>query len=330
MPRIFISYRRDDSAGYVGRLYDKISERFGEESVFMDMDAIQPGEDFVKVIEKAVGSCDVLLAVIGKQWMTITDRYGYRRIENPDDFVRLEIAAALRRKTVLVIPVLVRDAVMPSAGQLPADLQSLSRRNAYVVSDRNFHRDVDDLIGVLGKVRTRGLPLRWFAALLMLVGLVLGGKLLMTNLSDDNPPEEREVASMGTNTPTPATESLDILPTSGLWEYSLRFDPNPACGEQDGQVMEDEESFRYEIVEGGGRLIRYVGEEGPSEEFWRVGPNVYIQGEYDGSFIQLEVMGPDHLEETFSHPSEWFGVPPENLPEDPFCRGGVSYFVKKD
>ena len=78
---VFISYRRDDSAGYVGRLYDRIKERFGEKSVFMDIDAIPPGEDFVEVIERAVSSCDVLLAVIGKQWLTITDTGGHRRLE---------------------------------------------------------------------------------------------------------------------------------------------------------------------------------------------------------------------------------------------------------
>jgi hypothetical protein len=328
MPRIFISYRRDDSAGYVGRLYDKISERFGEESVFMDVDAIQPGQDFVAVIEKAVSSCDVLLAVIGKQWMTITDDHGYRRIDNPNDFVRLEIAAALRRKNVVVIPVLVRDAMMPSAAYLPADLQPLARRNAHVVSDRNFHRDVDDLIEILRKATRRRLPLRLLLILLVLLGLLAGGYLLGTTLLEDGSLGEQDAETMETDTPTPAPQSSEIQPTSGLWEITFRFDPNDACGDRKGQVEEAEESFRFVIIQDGDLLIRRVGEEGPPEEFWRVEPNIYLQGEYDGFFIQLEVVAPDHMEEVFSHPPEAFGVPPENVPDDPFCRGTISYFLK--
>src|SRR5215510_7657864 len=97
MPGIFISYRRDDCSGHAGRLYDALSLRFGSERLFMDIDTLQPGEDFVEAIEKAVGSCDVLLALIGRQWVTSSDAQGQRRLENPNDFVRLEIEAALAR-----------------------------------------------------------------------------------------------------------------------------------------------------------------------------------------------------------------------------------------
>jgi len=107
MSRIFISYRRDDSGGWAGRLYDRISQHFGRDHVFMDIDTIEPGLDFVEVIEQAVGSCDALLALIGRQWLTLTDDDGQRRLDNPEDFVRLEIAAALVRN-IRVIPVLVQ------------------------------------------------------------------------------------------------------------------------------------------------------------------------------------------------------------------------------
>src|SRR5215471_14118111 len=98
MPGVFISYRREDSAGYSGRIYDHFRDRFGENNVFIDVDTILPGEDFVDVIEQKVASCDALVAVIGPHWSTSADESGTRRIDNPHDFVRLEIAAALARK----------------------------------------------------------------------------------------------------------------------------------------------------------------------------------------------------------------------------------------
>jgi formylglycine-generating enzyme required for sulfatase activity len=151
MSRIFVSYRRDDSAGYAGRLYDRLSQRFGRDRIFMDIDTIEPGLDFVEVIERAVGSCDVLIALIGRQWVTITDAVGRRRLDNPEDFVRLEIAAALDRN-IRVIPVLVRGATMPRSMDLPDALEKLARRHALEISDTRFHYDVDRLIETLEKV----------------------------------------------------------------------------------------------------------------------------------------------------------------------------------
>ena len=90
MSRIFISYRRDDSAGYAGRLHDHLCQHFGQGQTFMDIDTIEPGVDFVETIEKAVGSCDVLIVVIGPQWLSMTDATGRRRLDNPEDFVRMK------------------------------------------------------------------------------------------------------------------------------------------------------------------------------------------------------------------------------------------------
>lgn len=144
---IFVSYRRDDSAGHAGRLFDRLSEHFGRERLFMDVDHIEPGEDFVQVIEAAVGSSAVLLVVIGRRWLTSGDMTA-RRLDNPNDFVRLEVAAALA-SNVRVIPVLVQDATMPGPQELPDDLVRLSRRNAIELSDLRWNRDVDQLISVL-------------------------------------------------------------------------------------------------------------------------------------------------------------------------------------
>src|SRR5262245_11276771 len=102
MAGIFISYRRVDTARNAGQLYDQISDYFGREQVFMDIDAIKPGEDFVKVLEKTVGSCEVLLVLIGTQWLTCTDPKGKRCLDNLDDFVRLEILWGINREMRLI------------------------------------------------------------------------------------------------------------------------------------------------------------------------------------------------------------------------------------
>jgi hypothetical protein len=151
MSRIFISYRRADSAMAAGRLYDHLSTHFGENLIFMDIDTIEPGEDFVEVIENAVGASSALVAVIGPDWLTSADESGQRRLDNPNDFVRLEIETALER-SIRVIPVLVDGAVMPLAEQLPASLVKLTRRNALVVSNERFRYDIGKLIETLDKV----------------------------------------------------------------------------------------------------------------------------------------------------------------------------------
>ncbi|HEY4049001.1 MAG TPA: toll/interleukin-1 receptor domain-containing protein, partial [Acidobacteriaceae bacterium] len=122
---IFISYRRDDTEGEAGRLFDDLVRTFGENSVFMDVAGINPGTDFRKAIDENVASCGVLLAMIGPQWATIANSSGQRRLDNENDYVRLEIASALTRN-VAVIPVLVHDSKMPHPEQLPDNLKDLS------------------------------------------------------------------------------------------------------------------------------------------------------------------------------------------------------------
>jgi hypothetical protein len=150
MPGVFISYRREDSSGYTGRLFDIVSSHFGRQNTFMDLDAIQGGDDFTAVIEEKISVSDILLAVIGVHWVTITDEHGKRRLDNPRDFVRLEIGRALARG-IRVIPVLVGGAVMPHAEDLPDDLLALCKRQAVEVRDAHFHSDAEQLIGILHK-----------------------------------------------------------------------------------------------------------------------------------------------------------------------------------
>jgi len=142
---IFISYRRDDTAGHAGRLYDRLTARFGAKRVFMDVDKIGPGVDFVRKIEEAVKSSRVLLALMGRSWLSATSADGQRRIDDPRDFVRLEIATALE-EDLLVVPLLVQGAVMPGADDLPEPLSTLARRNALELTNERFDYDVARIV----------------------------------------------------------------------------------------------------------------------------------------------------------------------------------------
>ena len=154
-PRIFLSYRRKgESAGYAARLADRLVAHFGEAQVFRDIEDIETGVDFVQAIEQAVASCQALIVVIGTDWLDTADAGGRRRLDNPKDFVRLEVAAALQRN-VRVIPVLVCGAAVPSEEQLPADMAALARRQAHELSDSRWDYDVGRLVSTLESVGIR-------------------------------------------------------------------------------------------------------------------------------------------------------------------------------
>jgi hypothetical protein len=148
--RIFISYRRDETGFPASWLYERLATRFGSDQVFKDVDSIELGDDFPEAIANAVGACDVLLVLIGAQWIAITDEVGRRRLENSDDFVRLEIEAALQRK-VRIIPILVGKAKMPHPNQLPASLGKLVHRQALELDPNRFEADSLRLVRVVEK-----------------------------------------------------------------------------------------------------------------------------------------------------------------------------------
>jgi hypothetical protein len=139
---IFISYRRDDSEGEAGRLYDDLIRVFGTQNVFMDVSDIHPGKDFRRAIDDNVAQCAVLLAVIGPSWTTVKDDSGTRRLDLPNDFVRLEITSALARG-IDVIPVLVHGARMPAPAELPEALQNLAFRNCVELTHTRWNSDVE-------------------------------------------------------------------------------------------------------------------------------------------------------------------------------------------
>jgi hypothetical protein len=147
--RVFICYRREDAGYPAGWLFDQVTARLGAGRVFKDVDSIEPGDDFAEVITNAVQSCGVLLAVIGGRWLAAAGQDG-RRLDDPNDFVRLEIEAALARG-VRVIPVLVEGARMPRADQLPVSLAPLARRQAIALSHSRFSADLTGLLNLLDR-----------------------------------------------------------------------------------------------------------------------------------------------------------------------------------
>jgi TIR domain len=143
--KVFISYRRDDSAGYAGRVRDRLERELGRDLLFMDVDAIPLGTNFSKVLHEEVAKCGELLAIIGPNWPDARDEHGNRRLDDPNDFVRIEIAAALQRD-IPVIPILLDGARIPKADQLPEDLKELALRNGMEIRHASFQDDMNRLI----------------------------------------------------------------------------------------------------------------------------------------------------------------------------------------
>jgi hypothetical protein len=148
---IFISYRRSDSADIAGRIYDRLTGRFGRNPIFKDVDSIPLGLDFKEYLDAKVSECSVLLAIIGDRWLDASDEMGKLRLDDPTDFVRIELESALARG-IPVIPLLVRGVRMPAEDKLPASLKRLAYRNGISIRpDPDFHRDMDRLISALEK-----------------------------------------------------------------------------------------------------------------------------------------------------------------------------------
>jgi hypothetical protein len=156
--KIFINYRRGDEPGFTHALLGRLEHAFPAERLFIDVDNIPPGEDFVRVLESQVAQCDALLAVIGNGWLDATDERGSRRLDDPNDFVRIEIESALKQGK-RVIPVLVHEARMPRPDELPEAIRPLATRNAVRLTHERFRADVQGLIkalhGALAEVALR-------------------------------------------------------------------------------------------------------------------------------------------------------------------------------
>jgi hypothetical protein len=149
--KVFICYRRQDTGPYAGRIYDAMIAKFGRENVFMDLD-LEPGIDFVDRIKRVVSGCVALIVVIGPRWAELRDEDGGRRIEDPEDYVRLEVETGLRRDDVLLVPALVGGAQMPRREELPPELQKLARRNALELSEGRWAYDIGRLLATLDEL----------------------------------------------------------------------------------------------------------------------------------------------------------------------------------
>ncbi len=184
---IFLSYRRDDSAGHAGRLTDVLEAALGDDAVFQDVEAIAPGTDFVDAIDKAIGRCQAVLVLIGPDWIGARDAQGNRRLDSDSDFVRMEIVRALERG-IRVVPVLVGGAKMPSQVELPPPLRPLARLQAFEISDARWAFDTSQLITALGGRRSapvsRRRVLQIAGAVVAVDAIALGTWLLLRD-----PPE---------------------------------------------------------------------------------------------------------------------------------------------
>jgi hypothetical protein len=204
MSGIYISYRRMESAAYAGRLFDHLSRHFGRRSVFMDIDTIRRGEDFPQAIESALNACDVVLVVIGNTWATCTGQDGRRRLDDPKDWVRLEVAAALRRD-ILVVPVLVEGARLPDPTSLPEELRALCQRHACELTDLRWSYDVGELVKDLEtglrppkrfKIpRIKDKRLRWLPGTAIILVLLVGVAIFWSTIFQKSSRIQNETAS---------------------------------------------------------------------------------------------------------------------------------------
>lgn len=250
MPEIFLSYRRDDAAGYAGRLRESLEERLGAGRVFRDVDTLSPGQDFVAAITDRLEQCRAFLALIGREWLVASESENQPRLFRPGDFVRREIAAALKRPDLLIIPVLVEGMTMPEAHELPTEIAALARRHAVSLRDETWDHDVDRLAAAISRVlapktratspppepapdtppaRRRRTPvlLALAAVAVLAFGIVLP-RLAGGERSD--PPEPAR--SPGDSARTPARDTLPPLPAGTTHRIAMPAVAEIELGEQ--------------------------------------------------------------------------------------------------
>jgi TIR domain len=251
---VFISYRREDSEGQARALYQDLVAKLGRDSVFMDVDSIGLGRDFRQVLQERLATCDVLLALIGRDWLDGKDKTGRRRLDNPGDFVRMEIAAALKRN-IPATPLLLHGAQMPTAEQLPEDLSDLAYRNGFELSHNRWDSDVQELIKRLGLVTRADTPSvaktdsaapprqplkkPWFAiagASVVAIAVAVGGFLYYEKTAQEKLKAENEAPLAGVNTEASKlsadTESAKAIVAAGkgnlLAEAPKSASPSPS------------------------------------------------------------------------------------------------------
>lgn len=322
MSTIFLSYRRDDSAGFAGRLCDELEVRLGAGSVFRDVDDIRPGQDFVAAINSQLNEVNAVLVMIGPHWLA-ADANGQRRLDKPDDFVRLEIQAALTYGKPL-IPLLVGGAAMPSEAALPAEIAGLARRQAVVLSDVDWKTDVARLVGSLnpklGGSTRAGRPSRRLFLGLGAVGLVVALTVALMRMwmpprpvqtAVPAPASSAALAAPATPTLAPRAQSAKPAPLveiAGRWSAHVKYDWGDAYNEvfdfklRNGQVRGTAGFLEYpRIIEDGrlkGRWLTFLthtnetlGDEPAKEATNRYEGEVVREGNTDRIHFTLETTG---------------------------------------
>ncbi len=251
--RLFLSYRRDDTAGRAGRLFDGLTQRLGPGQVFQDVEAIKPGLDFERAVADSLESADASVVVIGPEWATVTEPGGARRLDRDDDFVRLEVGVALRSERP-VVPVLVGGAQMPRAEELPEELRPLLKRQAFTVRDSVWNGDVDDLVRdlrshLLEPPRRRRRPLVVAAVVLLVAAAGAVAAVLLWPDPDD--PGGGAATTAATDGPE-ATAAPGVVPPCTVVDRdsltALDLAPQtPAV---------------HTLADGSGRLVAYTASRG--------------------------------------------------------------------
>jgi formylglycine-generating enzyme required for sulfatase activity len=261
MPKIFISYRRDDSAGMAGRLYDRLKARFGRKNVIMDIDAIPLGVDFRERLRRDVDQCNVVLAVVGREWFGRTPEGG-RRLDDPKDYVRVELETALARG-IPVIPVLIDKVSMPAEAELPPSLAGLSYRNAIMVDHGvDFHGHADRLIRGIEQVSSTGdspapdsiRRWTWRIGLAVLAAVLM----LLATLVVVTWPGSRKAAA------TPEPLKLVLIPAGEFLMGSPDTDPDASDDEKPQHRVRITRPYYVGIHEVTQRQYRAVTGENPS------------------------------------------------------------------
>ena len=206
MSQIFISYRREDSAGYAGRLRESLERRLGKGAVFRDVDALEPGQDFVDIIGIRLRDASACLVLIGREWLDAEDASGRRRLAQQNDYVRLEISTALEQPKMRVIPVLVEGTRMPATEELPETIQGLARRQAVSLRDESWDEDVKRFVTALDR---RSWVERYRLALAASAAVVVVGALAVAQFVG---PQVSPDAETTTNAPSTEPVAAPVSP----------------------------------------------------------------------------------------------------------------------
>ncbi len=300
--KIFLSYRRDDASGDARSVYQRLRQTFGKNQLFIDVDTIQLGRDFRDVLDLNLSSCRVLLAVIGPRWLGATDETGRRRLDNPKDFVRTEIARALA-KNLVVIPVLVGNAALPTEDQLPDDIKPLVYRQAAEIRHEGFQHDMialeDELKRHIGRRRNTtpviALTVSVLAAVCAGTWFLMPSASFLKAWSLDNigalwrasTPADNDIASVVTrcvkSPPHPdkkqITENLANRLAKEDSEYSWEYKGAPMARKITGVVAQDGELILdYDWRNGRLRLVPVIQQAYASRGFEDQGADAVLQG----------------------------------------------------